>query len=81
MISTIARRCYQMVTITTDEYVMSLTPLLLRATTATGGTVTSPRSHYRNGSQTTEAFCSSVVKLRVISHKKIYSDIIVIIFV
>jgi hypothetical protein len=27
-------------------------------------------SHYRNGSQTTEAFCSSVVKLRVISHKK-----------
>jgi hypothetical protein len=49
--STVARRCYQMVTIATGEDMMSRKTVATEATAATGGSVTSPRSHCRNRSQ------------------------------
>jgi hypothetical protein len=49
--STVAHRYYQMVTIATGEDMMSHKTVATETTTATGGSVTSPRSHCRNGSQ------------------------------
>jgi hypothetical protein len=46
----VARRCYQMITIAAGEDMMSPKTVATEATVVTGGSVTSPMSHYRNGS-------------------------------
>jgi hypothetical protein len=53
--STVAHRCYQMVTIATGEDMMSHKTIATEVTAATGGSVTSLRSHCRNGYQ--DAHC------------------------
>jgi hypothetical protein len=51
VMSTVTRRCYQMVTIAMSEDMMSHKTIATEATAATGSSMTSPMSHYRNGSQ------------------------------